>query len=140
MVRKIVCLVSLAVALTACTACPAAVKATQVIVDCTRSNQADIERLVSEFAPLLQGDRPDWSAVIAAAVAAGRDIGGCALARTVDVYLAGIWSMQSAPASVSQAVQAGTRTAREELARAQFERYRQDFAGSAIFRTAAGDR
>ena len=144
MVRMICCIVSLAVALCACTACPgAAVRATQVIVDCTKENQADIERLVLEFRPLLQLESPDWSAVIAAAVASGRNIGGCALAKLVDQYLGGLWAVNvapSAPASVSKAVESGTRTARDELARAQFERYRQEFAGGAIFRTEAGDR
>lgn len=143
MVRTIGVMLSLAVALTACTACPAAVRATQIVVDCTRQNQESISKLAHEFLPLLRLEEPDWPAVIAAAVAAGRDVGGCALAEAVDIYLGGLWELSPAPgtpAAVSASMAAATRVTRETIARQNFERYRSEFAPGVTFRTAQGDR
>jgi hypothetical protein len=93
-----------ALALMGCEACvPRAVPAAAAaVIECTAENQDAIAALVLEFRTLLSGDLPDWSAVEARAIRAGRVIGGCALAHFVDALIAEPRAF--GPASIRDAV------------------------------------
>lgn len=94
------------------------------IIDCTVEQQDDLENLLLEFAPLLVNGEPDWDTITGKSIAAGINIGGCALATFVQNYLGG---RKAVPADASWR---GYRA---------LEDFRAKHAGGAVFRTARGD-
>ncbi len=103
---------------------PTATNGGSEVIDCTKADLPQIEALLASLAPLLQGDSPDWVAIEDKAIAAGKVIGGCAIAELVQQYLGG---KQAVPAKAGW----GARDALED--------FRLKHAGGATFHTAAGD-
>lgn len=109
---------------------PTSQTATTIVIDCTRQHRADIVALVAEFRTLLDGSSPDWAAVEQRAIAAGRDIGGCALAEAFD------WVLSRGG---SQALRQGDASS-IELGHDTLERFRTNHADGAVFLTPGGYR
>ncbi len=66
----------------------------QVTIDCLSSSRSSIDALLGEFKALLTGGKIDWASVYQRAKTAGREIGGCALAEFVQLYLGGNRSIE----------------------------------------------
>ena len=107
--------------------CVPAKHAGKAIIDCITADRARIEALIASFQPVLAGDRPDWGSIEAQAVTAGQAIGGCALAETVQAYLAPPVGRR-APSGDSG-----------RSARGALEDFRAVHAGGATFRTSVGN-
>jgi hypothetical protein len=95
------------------------------VIDCTAENQDQINALLAEVQPLINGQTPDWAAAYQRAKQAGRAIGGCVLAELVQDYLGN----KAAPPP-----QADSWSAFSAL-----ERFRREEAQNATFHTAKGD-
>lgn len=95
------------------------------VIDCTKQNQGKvIDVMLAISVPILQGQKPDWAAIEARALAAGREIGGCALALVVDDYI----HRRTGVASDDDA----------QRARTALEEFRREHAGGAAFVTHRG--
>lgn len=101
------------------------------VVDCTASNGAEVANLLATLRPLVALQEPDWAKVKEAAIAAGRAVGGCALAELIDEFIA---HRLAAPASLMLAAPQ-TEVIR---ARATLEDVRAIFGGP-TFHTDHGD-
>jgi hypothetical protein len=118
----------LSVVLALFTACPGTGPVGPVvhaIIDCTLENQDQIAAVKAELQPLITGHAPDWPAVYQRAKQAGKSIGGCAIAEVVQNFL----SNRSAPPT-GQVRQDASDT---------LEKFRNEEAGGATFKTAAGN-
>jgi hypothetical protein len=94
------------------------------VIDCTIADASALGELAHAFAPLLAGERPDWSAISSLAKSAGAQIGGCALAELVQSYLT---ERRAVPLEAGHA------------ARDALESFRASVAGGATFHTVGGD-
>lgn len=104
--------------------CGPAEHAGRVVIDCARQDQARIDALLARFGGLLIGQAPDWAAIGSEALAAGAEIGGCALATFVREHEVPATGRTAPDAEV---VQSG---------RATLEDFRSRHANNAVFRTA----
>jgi len=94
-----------------------------VVIDCTTAHTAEIAALFVELKNILTGTA-DWTKIEDRAVAAGEQIGGCAIAELVQDYLGG---RVSAPVGEGQ------------VARRTLEDFRANHAHNSTFHTPAGD-
>lgn len=108
--------------------CGGARRAGTAIVDCTIASAPAIGELVDEFKVLLTGERPNWDAVKARAIAAGVAIGGCALA----IVVAG---QEDEPVARRSSALIDPRYE----GRAVLEEYRRAYAGGASFKLPSGE-
>lgn len=74
--------------LSACSACHDPTLPIHAVISCTEQNHAAIEAVLASMLPLIQGNKPDWSAVEGQAISAGEAIGGCAFAELYQQYTA----------------------------------------------------
>ena len=107
-------------------ATPAVVTGGAVVVDCLVQDQGKLVELVGSLWSVFAGGGT-WSDVEAQAIAAGKDLGGCALAEVVEEYLAPPRGRAAPPAESGRA------------ARAALEDFRSRVAGGATFKTASGN-
>jgi len=110
-----------------CTSVPAPVAAAGAIaVDCIVADQAQIGQLAESFVNAIFAGG-SWSRVEQEAIAAGKTVGGCALAEAVEKYLA------------PPRGRAAPDPEHGLLARRALEHYRSTQAGGATFHTQLGD-
>ena len=109
----------------ACTS-PAVVTAGGVAIDCLKEDQGKLVEIVGSLWAVFQGGG-SWTDVEAQAIAAGKSLGGCALAEVVQKYLAPPKGRAAPPAESGRA------------ARAALEDFRTTQVGGAAFHTSMGD-
>ncbi len=124
---SLVAVMLLAVGLSMQPACgtPAVVTGGAVVIDCLKQDQTSLIGLVGSLWAAFASSG-SWTDVEAQAIAAGKDLGGCALAEVVQHYLAPPRGRAAPPADKGQA------------ARAALEDFRTAHAGGATFKTSAG--
>lgn len=105
-------------------ACGAAQSGAIAVIDCTVADGPKIGALAAEFFGKITGGTETWAQIETDAKAAGKTIGGCALAETVQKV------MTAAPTQA---------TPTAGVAGATLESFRKDYAGGATFHTAHGD-
>lgn len=105
--------------------CGAPKAAGHAVIDCLAADRAKISALILDLATKNKPDGTrDWAAIESEAIAAGIEIGGCALAEFVESYL-----------TPSQGVKA---PADGLAARQTLEDFRARHAGGATFKTKSG--
>lgn len=105
---------------------PAVVTGGAVVIDCLVQDQAQLADLVGTLWAVFASSG-SWKDVENSAIAAGKDLGGCALAEVVQKYLA------PPPGRAAPAGEKG------RAARFALEDYRTQYAGGATFKTSLGN-
>lgn len=98
-----------------------------MVYDCAReAGREDINTLITQLAPLVLLQAPDWDAVYEAGVAAGATTGGCAIAEIVQAFL----SNRSSPPTPTDG----------HKARDTLEKFRHEHANDGVFETVIDGR
>ncbi len=122
---SILCVLVLAGSLQPACTTPAVVTAGGVAIDCLKEDQAKLVEIVGTLWSIFAGSG-SWTDVEAQAIAAGKSLGGCALAEVVQKYLAPPKGRAAPPADQGRA------------ARAALEDFRTTQVGGATFVTSMG--